>query len=87
MSLKQKLKALGVPKNLKSIFSGPKRIELFDNHYQLEQILVHQKSGNEYQIKEIQAKGFIVYLVKTLGNAVNSTQKIYISYEKLNEYK
>ena len=68
-------------------FKGPKRTEIFGVHYELDQILIHKKTKNEFQIKEIQAAGFIVWLVRSLGNKVDSKQRMYISYGNINEYR
>lgn len=74
-------------KKVKSEFKGPKRMEVDGRLFILGQVLVHNKTGNEFEIKEIQAAGFITYIVKTLGKKVLSTQRYYISHGVLNEYK
>ncbi len=71
----------------KSPFSGPKRTEIFGVHYELGQILVHQKTGNEFKIMEIQTNGLICYMVKTLGKPIESTQRFYVSFGDINGYK
>lgn len=74
-------------KPIKSPFKGPKRTEIFGKHFELDQILVHTKTGNEFRIKEIQSAGFITYMTKTLGKDLDSTQRFYVSYGALDEYK
>lgn len=69
-------------------FTGPKSAIVNNTKFTVNQSrLVHNKTGNEFLVKEIQVKGFIVFLVKSLGQEVQNDQAMYISYGQLNEYR
>ena len=69
-------------------FTGPKSAIVNNTKYTVNQSkLIHIKTGNEFLVKEIQVKGFIVWLVKSLGAEVHNEQNMYISYGQLNEYR
>lgn len=55
--------------------------------YNLEQELRHSATGNVFKIKEIQDRGFIVYLVLQLGQRITNQSKIYLSNKDLHEYE
>lgn len=63
----------------------PKNTEINGKLYHLEDVLTHKQSGNKWQIKEIQNKGFISELIFSPVGMRKGTA--YISYEMLEEYK
>ncbi len=63
----------------------PRHKEINGKLYHLEDTITHEKSGNQYQIKEIQDKGFVVILTHSPVGVRKA--KAYISYEQLSEYK
>ncbi len=51
----------------------------------LEDVLKHEKTGNEYTIKEFQIKGILAILTKSITGLSGS--RTFISFQELNEYK
>ena len=54
--------------------------------YSLRQKLFHATSGNEYEIKEIQAKGFMTELSNSPIRELIGT-RAYLPYAKIQEYR
>lgn len=74
------------PKIKDGFLQEPKHIEIGNKVYLLEGVLEHKQTGNQYRIKEIQAKGFVTILIKShLPNLIGL--KSYISHANLEEYK
>jgi hypothetical protein len=72
--------------NIKDGFmQEPRHTEFNGKLYHLEDIITHEKSGNKYQIKEIQTKGFIAILIHSPAGVRKA--KVYLSFDQLNEYK
>lgn len=65
----------------------PTTVFILNREFNLEQVLNHLATGNKYQIKEIQDKGFIVYWVAgPLQVKSQDLTRYYISNSNLNEY-
>lgn len=62
----------------------PRHIEIEGKLYHLEDKLKHL-SGNNYQIKEIQAKGFVALVTKSPFSQLVG-KKVYISFKDLPDY-
>lgn len=72
------------PKIKNGFLQEPKHIELNGRLYHLEDTLKHA-SQNHYQIKEIQAKGFVAVVTKSLFTQLVG-KKVYISFNDLPDY-
>ena len=64
----------------------PRSKQFGEMHIHLEDTLIHQESGNEYQVKEIQANGLIGKCVKSILPQVMD-KPVYISNTTVGEYK
>lgn len=63
----------------------PKTKQLGELNVHLEEILIHVESGNEYQVKEIQANGLICKVVKCPLPVPD--KPVYLSNTTIVEYK
>lgn len=71
--------------NVGAFLQQPSLVEVDRVIYHLEETLVHTKSTNEYQIKEIQLNGFITKVTRTLFPGAMG-KVTYVSKGTLNEY-
>lgn len=64
----------------------PKVYETQNHVIKLEETLLHKKSKNQFQIKEIQKNGAIAVLKKNNALPLLVGQRVYISWDTLEEY-
>ncbi len=64
----------------------PKLKKIGDLDIHLEDVLIHTKSANEYQVKEIQSSGIVAVIIRTIFPHLTG-KRAYISNVNINEYE